>query len=160
MKQLTSALSLALVLLVSAVASAQEYHLGSLTIEHPWARASAGDNGSAYMTISNSGTAPDQLIAVTSPAADKVELHTHIKEGEVMKMRPVQAIDVKAGEHAVLEPGGLHIMLIGLKEPLKEGEKFPLTLTFEKAGSVAVEVAVQSVGASAPMPAHMGEHKH
>lgn len=77
-----------------------------------------------------------------------------------MKMRLVKAIDAKAGAPAVLEPGGLHIMLIGLKQPLKEGEKFPLTLTFEKAGSVSVEVAVESVGAGTPEPSHMGEHKH
>lgn len=162
MKQLFSALTFATALLVSSLAAAHEYKVGTLTIEHPWARASVAANGAAYMTISNSGTEADELLAAASPVADKVELHTHIMEGEVMKMRPVKAIEVNVGEPAVLKPGGLHIMLIGLKAPLKEGEKFPMTLTFKNAGTVDVEVAVQSVGANtpneAPMGAHMGEH--
>lgn len=163
MKQLFSALTFATALLVSSLASAHEYKVGSLTIEHPWARASVAANGAAYMTISNSGTEADELLAAASPVADKVELHTHIMEGEVMKMRPVKAIEVNVGEPAALKPGGLHIMLIGLKAPLKEGEKFPMTLTFKNAGTVDVEVAVQSVGANTPneasMGAHMGDHK-
>jgi Uncharacterized protein conserved in bacteria len=158
MKQLISAFTVAIVLLVSSLASAHEYKVGALTIEHPWARASVSANGVAYMTITNSGTEADELVAVASPVAANAELHTHIMEGEVMKMRPVQAIKVAVGAPAVLEPGGLHIMLLGLKAPLKEGEKFPMTLTFKNAGTVSVDVAVEAAGASAPAP--MGEHKH
>jgi hypothetical protein len=152
------ALTLAAALSFAPAASAHDYKLGDLTIDHPWARASVAANGAAYMVISTSGTAPDQLVAAASPVAGKVELHTQIIEGDVMRMRPVKAIEVNIGEPAVLKPGGLHVMLIGLKAPLKEGEKFPLTLTFEKAGSVTVDVAVQSAGAG--LPEHMGEHKH
>ena len=128
---------------------ANDYKLGDLAIDHPWARASAGAsvNGAAYMVISTSGAAPDQLIGASTPIAEKAELHTDIMEGDVMRMRPVKGIEVNLGEPATLEPGALHVMLIGLKAPLKEGEHFPLTLTFEKAGSVTVEVTVEAAGA-------------
>lgn len=150
------ALSTALAVCAFATAAlAQDYTLGDLKIEHPWARASAGTaaNGAAYMTIATTGTSADQLIKADSPVAGKVELHTHIQDGDVMRMRPVSGITVNAGEPAVLRPGGLHVMLIGLKEPLKQGSQFPLTLTFEKAGTVTVQVGVEA--ASMPMePMH------
>ncbi|MBL8658886.1 MAG: copper chaperone PCu(A)C [Rhodospirillales bacterium] len=158
MKFELSALALAAALSFAPAAWAHEYKLGNLTIDHPWARASVAANGAAYMIIGTSADTPDQLVAATSPAAGKVELHTHIVEGDIMRMRPVKAIEINPGEPAVLKPGGLHVMLIGLKAPLKEGEKFPLTLTFEKAGTVTVDVIVQ--GAGAGLPEHMGEHQH
>lgn len=143
-------------LTLAPAAWAQDYKLGDLTIENPWARASVAANGAAYMEIRTSGTAPDQLIAASTPVAANAELHTHIVEGEVMRMRPVKAIDVNVGEPAVLKPGGLHVMLIGLKAPLKQGDHFPLTLNFAKAGSVEVEVAVEAPGAGGPHD--MGHH--
>jgi hypothetical protein len=150
------ALSTALAVCAFATAAAAaDYTLGELKIERPWARPSAGAaaNGAAYMTIATSGTAPDQLVNAASPVAGKVELHTHILDGDVMRMRPVSGITVNVGEPAVLRPGGLHVMLIGLKEPLKPGTQFPLTLTFEKAGAVTVQVDVEA--ASMPMePMH------
>ena len=144
--------------IIAPVADAADYTLGELKIEHPWARASAGAaaNGAAYMSIATSGTAADQLVKAASPVADKVELHTHILDGDVMRMRPVSGITVNVGEPAVLRPGGLHVMLIGLKEPLKQGSQFPLTLTFEKAGTVTVQVEVEA----ASMPMEPMQHKH
>jgi copper(I)-binding protein len=132
-------------------AQAHDYKLGSMTIEHPWARASAGPvrNGAAYLVIRNDGAA-DRLLAVSGTVAERVELHTHLMEGDVMKMRRVEAVEVPANGKASLQPGSFHIMLVGLTEPLKEGERFPLTLTFEKAGSVTVEVAVEGVGSMGP----------
>ena len=94
------------------------------------------------MTIETSG-GPDRLVAVASPLAGKVELHAHLHEGGVMKMREVEAIDVAPGKPAKLETGGLHIMIMDLKQPLKAGETIPLTLTFEKAGKVEVQVPVR-----------------
>lgn len=160
MKRWFSALSLVAALLVSTAAMAGDFTLGSLSIDHPWARASVAANGAAFMTISTSGSTPDQLVAAASPVAEKVELHTHIMDGNVMQMRPVQAVDVSAGAPAELKPGGFHVMLIGLKGPLKEGERFPLTLTFAKAGSVTVDVLVEAPGAGAVehMGGHMGDH--
>lgn len=143
----TTAMLLAAALALPAAAA--DFTLGQLKVEQPWARATPGAarNGAAYMVITNAGNAPDQLIAAASPVADKVELHTHVVEGDIMRMRPVKAIDINVGEPAVLRPGGLHIMLIGLKQPLQEGQPFPLTLTFANAGSLTVTVDVVKAGA-------------
>jgi copper(I)-binding protein len=131
---------------------AHEYKLGDLRIGHPWARATPGHspNGAAYLTLSTEGAQADRLTSVATPVAAKAELHTHLMEGNVMKMRPVEAIEVAPGAPIVLQPGGLHVMLIGLKAPLKEGERFPLTLTFERAGTIEVEVVVEKLGAMGP----------
>src|SRR5207302_11463713 len=103
--------------------------------------------GVAYLTIVNTGTADDRLIAAATPVAEKAEPHSTVTENGVMKMRPVQAVDVKAGGKAELKPGGLHLMLTGLKAPLKEGGTFPLTLTFEKAGAIETMVKIEKAGA-------------
>ena len=128
--------------LLAMPALAHEYKLGSLEIEHPWARPSNVQNGAAYMTITTMGKDSDRLVSVTSPVADAVELHTHIMDGNIMRMRPVDGIDVMPGKPTELKPGGFHVMLLGLKHPLVAGSTFPLTLTFEKAGSMSVDVAV------------------
>lgn len=120
-------------------------------IVEPWARASlAGRNSAAYMTIHNHGTEKDELVAASSPVARVVELHTHIMDSGVMRMRPVQAIEVNVGEPAVLRPGGLHVMLIDLTCDLKAGEKIPLTLRFRNAGERTVEVPVLPPGTTGP----------
>lgn len=128
--------------------------------EKAWARASAGKaaNGGAFMTILNGGKEGDRLIAASADVSRKVELHTHINENGVMRMRQVDGIDVPAGKGVMLQPGSYHVMFMGLKNPLKEGEKFPLTLTFEKAGKQTVEVTVMGVGAMKPGGHDMGGH--
>jgi len=138
-----------LVAISSAGALAGDAKVGDITVEGPWARASAGKAkaGAAFMTLSNAGAADDRLTGVSAGVSDKAELHTHIREGDIMRMRPVEAIDVPAGGVATLQPGGDHVMFMGLHQPLKEGEMFPLTLTFEKAGEVTVEVMVMGAGA-------------
>ncbi|MFN4284314.1 MAG: copper chaperone PCu(A)C [Alphaproteobacteria bacterium] len=130
-------------------ASAHDYKLGDLQIDHPWARATPGaiTTGAAYLSVTATGDAPDRLIAVETPRAARAELHTMMMDGDVMKMRQVSAIEVNPGEPTVLKPGGLHIMLIGLTAPLREKDRFPLTLTFEKAGKIEVEIAVEAAGA-------------
>ncbi|HEY9568692.1 MAG TPA: copper chaperone PCu(A)C [Thalassobaculum sp.] len=139
---------------------------GAIQIVESWARASAGaaKNGAAYLTIVNAGDAADRLVSASTPAAGTAELHTHIQEGEVMRMRPIEAIEVPAGATVRLAPGRDHLMLMGLREPLSEGGAFPLTLVFEKAGSREVEVSVKSVGAmdagSGHEGNHGGHHKH
>lgn len=129
-----------------STARAHDFTLGNLKIDHPWARASAGParNSAAFMTIHNAGAA-DRLVAAAADVSERVELHTHMMEGDVMKMRQVEAIEVPAGGMAELQPGGFHVMLIGLKAPLKEGESFPLTLTFEKSGEMTLEVTVEAI---------------
>jgi hypothetical protein len=136
--------------LLPLAATAHEFKAGDLLIGHPWARASAGPaaNGAAYLTLTNNGKDSDRLVAVASPVADKAELHVHLVEDGVMKMRSLDGIDVPPGAPIELQPSGLHIMLLGLKAPLKEGDSFPLTLTFQKAGAVTVSVLVEGVAAS------------
>lgn len=114
--------------------------------------------GAGFLTIVNSGAQDDRLVAAAADISKKVELHTHIKEGDLMMMRQVEAIAVPAGGRAELKPGGDHVMFMGLHAPLKEGTTVPVTLTFEKAGKIAVEMPVQAMGAMAPMPpmAHTG----
>ncbi len=133
-------------------AAAHGYKAGSIQIEHPWARATAATmpNGAAYLVLNDRGAEPDRLVSVASPIAERAELHTHLMDNGVMKMRQVDAIEISPGSPTTLAPGGLHIMLFGLKQPLTKGKAFPLTLTFEKAGSVTVEVDVQAAGAGAP----------
>src|SRR3546814_5318814 len=86
------------------------------------------------MLLKNSGKADDKLIKAASPVAEHVEIHEHVMDGNAMRMRPVDGVPLPAGGMAELQPGGYHVMLIGLKHALKQGEHFPLTLTFEKAG--------------------------
>lgn len=134
-------------------------HAAQVTVTTPFSRASApmAKAGAAFLTL-NIDEGEDKLVGATTPVAEKAELHTHLMEDGIAKMRPVQGgIPVKAGTPTELKPGGLHIMLMGLKAPLKEGESFPLTLTFEKAGAVQVTVPVQAPGAGMPM---MQGHDH
>lgn len=127
---------------------------GPIEIPHAWARATAATakTGAAYLTIANKGASDDRLVAVAAPVAAKAELHVTSMDNGVMKMRPLDGVEVKAGGHAELKPGGMHIMLVGLTAPLKAGQKFPLTLTFEKAGKVEVMVTVEKAGAMGAMP--------
>lgn len=135
------------------------YRFGPLTIEAPWARASAGAAraGAAYLRIVNAGAEADRLVGVSSPAAESVELHTHMTTGGVMRMRRIEAVSVPGNTAAELKPGGDHVMLMGLTGPLKQGGTFPLTLSFEKAGKITVPVAVRPVTARGPGMKH---HDH
>jgi copper(I)-binding protein len=150
--------SVVLAALMAALASsafAHEFELGKLKMGHPWARATVAANGGAFLSVENTGTTPDKLLRASTDVAGTVELHTHIKEGDIMRMRQVQAIDIPVNQKVTLAPGGFHIMLMGLKKKLVEGERFPLTLEFEKAGKITVEIAIDKPGASGTE-----QHKH
>lgn len=137
-------------LLAATAAQAQ------VEVDKAWARATApgAPVAGGYMTIRNKGAAPDRLIGASSSAAAKVELHVHIKDGEVMKMRQVPAYEIPANGSFELKPGGAHLMFVQIARPFKEGDKIPVKLKFEKAGEVSVEFAVGRLGDSAPPPAH------
>lgn len=152
------ALSSLLVLSTSA-AFAADYQIGDLTISDPWSRALPPNApaGAAYFTVSNHGQGQDRLVGAASDIAGKTELHAHIKSGEMMRMQKIDAVDIPAGGEATFAPGGNHVMLFGLKRPLRDGEQFPLTLEFEKAGKVRVEVPVRA-DAQGDMQHH--EHAH
>jgi copper(I)-binding protein len=112
-----------------------------------WARASAGaaTNGAAYVTLVG-GAQPDQLVSVSTPIASMSEVHETIDDNDVMKMRPVPAIPISAGQTVTLAPGAYHIMLMGLKQPLVAGQSFPLTLTFARAAPITLDVQVRAMG--------------
>ena len=135
---------------VVSLAQAHDFKLGNIMIGHPYARATAPGQsvGGAFLTLDNRG-ADDRLLSATSEMARSVELHSMSMDGTVMRMRQVDGVAAPAGKVIELKPGGLHIMLMGLKAPLKAGDTFPLTLRFEKAGEVTVTVNVDAPG-SAP----------
>lgn len=142
-------LAAAMLTLTSVVALAHDYTLGSLKIDHPWTRATPGGAKVAggYLTIQNNGSAADRLLGGSSEIAGRVEIHEMAVKDGIMTMRPLpEGLEVKPGDRAELKPGGFHIMFMELKRPLKEGERVKGTLQFEKAGTVAVEFAVQGVG--------------
>ena len=125
-------------------------------IEKPWTRATApgAKVAGGYMLIRNAGAAGDRLVAVSSPASAKVELHVHINDNGVMRMREVKGYDVPAKGVFELKPGGAHLMFMDLKRPLKEGEKVPVKLKFEKAGELNAEFQVGGLGSAAPRAPH------
>jgi periplasmic copper chaperone A len=119
-------------------------------VVHAWSRATIpGQTGVIYLTINDTG-APDRLTSVASPVAASAALHESFSENGVSKMREVAGLTVSPGTPVTLSPGGYHIMLMGLKQPLKQGDAFPVTLTFEKAGPVTATVTVEKLGAGAP----------
>ncbi|MDB5838505.1 MAG: rane protein [Herminiimonas sp.] len=154
-------ISLSASLALCGPAGAHDYKAGELRIAHPYARPTVPNQpaGAAYLTIENKGTQSDRLMSLASPAAKTVEVHTMTMEGNVMKMREAPALELKPSTKIEMHPGsGYHIMLVGLQAPLKTGDKFPLSLTFEKSGKVDVMVFVEDKERNAaPEPA---AHKH
>lgn len=121
-----------------------------ISLDHVWARASAGNatTGAAYLTVTDHGR-PDRLVGVSTPVAATAELHETINDNGVMKMRPVAGIALEPGKPVKFLPGGYHVMLTGLKSPLKAGDSFPLTLAFEHAQPITVTATVEAVGGAA-----------
>ena len=115
-------------------------------VKGAWARATPTKNGAIYLAVFNHGTKIDRLVSVKTDVAKKAELHSHTITNGIMKMRQISAVEVHPGEPAVLQPGGSHIMLMGLKDTLSEGEKFPIVLFFENHGELKVEVHVKNAG--------------
>lgn len=131
--------------------------IGDLEISGPFTRATlpGAKVGGGFLTILNKGETADRLVSASSPAAKEVQLHEMKMEGEVMQMRQLEnGIEIPAGSTVTLQPGGLHIMFMGLAAPFAQGTTVPVTLTFEKAGSVEITLAVEAVGADAPAHQH------
>ena len=161
MKTISTLLAAAALLgLSSGLASAHEYKLGTLEIAHPWSRATPAGApvGAGYMVVTNTGAA-DRLVAATADVSDRVEIHEMSVVDGVMKMRALdKGIEVPAGGRLELKPGSYHIMFIGLKKPLVKGEKVKGSLSFEKAGKVDVEYAIEDVAAKQQPSGH--DHQH
>lgn len=144
-------------LAVSVSAYAHEYQLGTLHIGHPYARATVPGqpSGGAFLSIQNTGKEADKLIGVSSSVAKSTEIHTMSMDGNVMKMREIGEIALPPAATVEMTPGhGYHIMLMGLTQPLKAGDKFPITLTFEKAGKIEVSVHVTDMSGKSADAAH------
>ena len=155
---LTLSTAVAVALLATA-ASAHEYRRGKLEIDHPWARSTppVAKNGAVYFEIRNTGVEPERLIGVSTPAAESAEIHRTERDGDILRMGELATVEIKPNDGVLFRPGGFHVMLNGLKAPLKAGTEIPLTLQFEKAGSVEIEVRVErapSHGPSAPTSSH------
>ena len=149
--------------LFSAPLHAQEVKAGDLVITQAWSRATPGGAKIAggYLTIANKGAAADRLIGGSADVAGKLEIHEMTMNNGVMTMRPLaKGLVIEPGNTAKLAPGGYHLMLMDLKGPLKQGDKLPVTLEFEKAGKVKVAFDVQGVGAKGPGAdeGHSGGH--
>ena len=136
---------------VSGAALAEDYQVKTLRVSNPFARATppGAKVAGAFMTIKNVGPDADRLVSVSSPAAGLVEIHEMAMEGGMMKMRALKGIDLKPGATVELQPGGYHVMLEDLKQPLKQGEQIPIKPTFEKAGVLDIKVTVEGMGAAA-----------
>lgn len=129
-----------------------------VSVENPWARPTppSAKLGAGYLTVVSSGAA-DRLVGAASPAAARVEMHVTLRDGEVMRMREVKAFDLPAKGRLELKPAGAHLMFVDLKRPFKQGDKVPVTLKFEKAGEVKVDLLVGRQ--PAPAESH-GHQKH
>jgi periplasmic copper chaperone A len=140
-----------LILLVAASSTAwpHSHEKGDLQIRHPWSRATppGAKVAAGYFEIRNNGKQADRLLSATTPVAKKVEMHVTEHAGEVAKMRQLRAFEVPGRERLTLEPNGAHLMLVDLVQPLKKGERFPMTLRFERAGEIEVQFEVQELGA-------------
>ena len=137
----------------SPAAAAGDYDVGSIHISQPWSRATpkGAAAGAGYMTLTNTGTAPDRVSCVSDDASAQCQIHTMTMEGGVMKMRPVEGgLEIKPGESVALKPGSNHMMFLSLKHPLEQGATVKATLKFDHAGTIDVEYPVLAIGAPAP----------
>jgi periplasmic copper chaperone A len=147
--------------LLAVPARAEEVKVGDLVITQAWSRATPGGAkiGGGYLTIENKGSAPDRLISGSADVAGKVQIHEMATTNGVMTMRPLDnGLTIEPGKTVKLAPGGYHLMLFDLKTPLKQGDKVPVTLEFEKAGKVKLTLDVQGVGAQGPAAGGAGGH--
>jgi copper(I)-binding protein len=151
-------LAAALFALSAGAASAHDYKVGSLVIDHPWSRATpkGATVAGGYLKITNTGTTPDRFVSGSSDAGKRFEIHEMTMDGGVMKMRELKnGIEIAPGATVEFKPGSYHVMFVGIDKPFAKGDKVKATLAFEKAGRVDVEFQVGDMGG---MPA--GEHKH
>ena len=152
MSQAFIAAGLAIVAFASPLAAAHGYIKGTIEVRHPWTRATppGAEVAAGYLEIRNTGREPDRVIGASSPAAERVEMHVTASEKGVMKMREVTSFEAPARKRLVMRPDGTHLMIVGLRKPFVKGQRIPLTLRFERAGDVRVEVEVQPGGSKKP----------
>lgn len=149
--QLAAALSLTFASILAIAAAAARARPAGIEVRHAFARASIGaaTSGVVYLTLVNHAASPDRLLAASTPAAARTDLHMTEQDGDVVRMRRVETVAIPAGETVAFSPGSAHIMLSGLHGPLREGDSLALALQFETAGSLTIEVPVRSIAAGA-----------
>jgi copper(I)-binding protein len=142
------ATALVLVLFLSSEACPQTSS-NTIKIEQVWARAtpSGAQTGAAYMTLINNGASADRLVSASTPVAHQIQFHKETEDNGVSRMREVHNVELSPGGKVIFKPGDMHMMIVGIRQPLKEGQTFPLTLQFEKAGQIDVTVPIKKVGA-------------
>jgi periplasmic copper chaperone A len=139
--------------IIAAPLTAHGFTVGDLKIGHPWSRETAPGQsvGGGFLTITNNGKQSDRLVSVTSPAAAQVQVHTVLMTDGVMRMRELPGgLEIPAGTTVALKPGGFHIMLIGVKAPLKQGTMVPAELRFQRAGKVKINFKVEAIAYAGP----------
>jgi periplasmic copper chaperone A len=144
-------------------AGAHDYRVSNLSIDHPWTRETPGGAKVAggYLTITNTGKTADRLVSASTQFAGRVEIHEMAMDGAVMRMREVAGgLEIQPGKTVALKPGGLHLMFMDLKTPLKKGQKAPVTLVFQRAGKVNVSFQVEELGATKPAKGAPTGHQH
>lgn len=149
MRALQNIAFVAVLMAITPAVFAQGTGTSTIVVEEPWARATpaGAETGAAYMTLDNKTSTADRLTAASSDVAAKLQIHEMTVVNGVMQMRQlVDGLPIPAGGSVVLKPGSYHIMLLGLKKPLKAGDTFPLRLTFERAGNISVTVPVEAMG--------------
>jgi copper(I)-binding protein len=141
--------ALLLTLYLGGATHAQTSAASAVIVQQPWARATPGGakTGAAYMTLINNGASADRLLSATTPLADQVQFHKVTEDNGVSRMREVRNVELEPGANIIFKPGQMHMMIVGLKQPLIEGQAFPLTLHFENAGNIEVTVPIEKVGA-------------
>lgn len=152
MNKLLLAACAAVLLLAEPAAATRIYNKGLIQLRNPWTRATppGADVAGGYLEIRNTGKEADRLIAASTPAASRVELHVTSRERGVAKMRETPGFELPPRKLLVLRPGAAHLMLVGLRQPLLKGQHIPIILRFERAGEVRVELEVQASGAAKP----------
>lgn len=138
--------------LAASSALAHNQQKGDIQVHHPWSRATppGAKVGVGYMEIRNRGKQADRLVAASTPVARRVEMHVTQRDGEIARMRQLKTFEIPGGERMLLAPDGAHLMLVDLVAPLKRGERFRITLRFERAGELEVEMEVQEMGSRHP----------
>lgn len=152
MNRILCAVCVAAALLPGPAAAARIYNKGLIQLRDPWTRATppGAEVVAGYLEVRNTGKEADRIVGASSPAAARVELHVTAREGAATKMKEAPALELSARKHLMLRPGGAHLMLIGLKQPLLKGQHIPLSLRFERAGEMHVELEVMAASAEKP----------
>jgi periplasmic copper chaperone A len=161
--KLSTILAAMFLTLFANTAFAHSYKLGALEIGHPWSRATpkSADSAAGYLTIKNTGSTPDRLVAASLSDATTGQIHQMTMDNGVMQMREIpNGLEIKPGETVELKPQSYHVMFTGLKGPLVKGQMVKGTLTFEKAGTIDVEFAVQAAGSPGPEEGGPMQHDH